>query len=196
MVWIDFCSSGKRSVAIHVVHPSMHAACLEDHSRRTRTWRQMLVSPFSHFIIQTSRAWDGLFFLNFALAELRSRQPTRSDGERPATPARVKGAQIWTFFSANVGRAHHQTSTVSFKQAEKKQSFKAMQGKKRVSEKYRKQCFSSNGRDAALHCPEPHARAVIIQSVYCHADHQIPPMAQVLTESVNYKCSVHDNISL
>ena len=82
----------------------MHIAFLEDHPRGTPTWRQTLVAPFSHFMIQTSifpPVWDGLFLLNVALAELRSRQLTRSDGNRPATPTRVKVAQILAFSSAN-----------------------------------------------------------------------------------------------
>ena len=58
--------------------------------------------------------------MNVALPELRSRQLTWSDGNGPATPARVKVAQIWTFSCANAVQAHHQTSTLSFKQAEKK----------------------------------------------------------------------------
>ena len=75
-----------------------------------------------------------------------------------ATPARVKVAPIWTFSCANAGQAHHQTSTVSFKQAEeKKQSFKAMLGHESASEKYRKQHFFawSNGRDALNLVPGP-----------------------------------------
>ena len=67
-----------------------------------------------------------MFLSNVALAELRSRRLTRGDCERLAIPARVKVAQIWTYSSANVGRAHHQTLTVYFKEAEKKQSFKAI----------------------------------------------------------------------
>ena len=34
----------------------------------------------------------------------------------------LKVAQIWTFSSAKVGRAHHQTSTVFFKHDEKNNS--------------------------------------------------------------------------
>ena len=81
--------------------------------------------------------------MNVALAEVRSRRLTGAFA-RLATPGvrRVKIAPIWTFSSVNAVRAHHQTSTVSFKQAEeKKQSFKAMLGEESASKKYRKQRF-------------------------------------------------------
>ena len=135
----------------------MHRRCLPRRSlpaRRTRTfsfsfffyWRQTLVALFWLSIIQTNifpLAWDRLFLLNVALAELmlKSRRLTRSDCERLATPAKVKVAQIWTFSSANVGRAHHQHWQCLSSKLEKKHSFKAILGKESDSEKYRKQCL-------------------------------------------------------
>ena len=125
--------------------------------------RQTLVTLFWLFIIQTNifpLAWDRLFLLNVAFAELRSRRLIRSDCERLATPASVKVAQIWTFSGPNVGRAHHQTLTVhvSFKQAEKKKTVVQSHTRQRKCLRKVKKAMllaRSNGRDAPSLVPGP-----------------------------------------
>ena len=109
-------------------------------------------------------AWDRLFLLNVALPELRSRRLTRSDSERLAAPASVKVAQIWIFSSANSGRAHYHTLTVSFKQAEKKKSHSKQCLAKKAPQKSTESNTSCMIKWSG--CPEPRARAVMIQSVY------------------------------
>ena len=143
-------SPGERSVDRVAIHSSpIYARChrASEITPGTRTFffsfQDKCSSLHSSYYpsLHFPPAWDRLFLLNVALVELRSRRLTRS--ERLATPERLKVPPIWTFSCANAGRAHHQTSTVSFKQAEKKQqqSFKAMVGHESASEKYRKQCF-------------------------------------------------------
>ena len=128
---------------------------LED--RRLSLHSRILLSNQAFF----PPSWDVLLVLNVALANLKSGQLTRSGGERPATPTRVKVAQIWTFSSANARRAHQQTSTVSFKQAEKKkQSFKAMLGQE-VPQKSRESNASCMIKRPG--CPKPGAQAEIVQ---------------------------------
>ena len=125
-----------RSVAIH--SPPIYAPCHRA-SKITPGTRTLFFSFFwvgsktnalrsILAIIQTTcsifpPAWDRLFLLNVALAELRSRPLTWSDCKRLATPARVKVAPIWTFSCPNAGRAHHQTSTVFHGSWKKRQSF-------------------------------------------------------------------------
>ena len=93
--------------------------------RGTRTWRQTPVAPFSHFIIQTS------IFLQREMDCFSWMLPLRCSGQDdwPGTMTRDwrllqgwKSPKSGLFSSANAGRAHHQTSTVFFKQAEKKSS--------------------------------------------------------------------------
>ena len=91
LVGIDFCRSGERSVAIH--SPPIYARCLPRRSLPNDShfllysfflcffsfWRQAFTAPFWLLIIETSifsLAWDRLFLLNVALAELRSRRLT------------------------------------------------------------------------------------------------------------------------
>ena len=121
---------------------------------KTNAFRSILA------VIQTSifpPAWDRLFLLNVALAELKSRRLTRSDCERLATPAWVKVAPIWIFSCANAGGAHHQTSIVSFKQAEKKTVVQSHSRPRKCLRKVQKATLFawSNGRDAPNLVPGP-----------------------------------------
>ena len=149
-------------MTVHVAHLGMlpAAGSVVDHSRgfALKDRRSSLHSQASTLLSKLA-----FYLLNVALAELRSRRLTRNNGERLATPARAKVAQIWTFFSANVGRAHHQTWTVPFKQAEKKSSRSKPCYAKEVPQKSTESNASCMIKRPG--CPEPHARAVIIQSV-------------------------------
>ena len=105
---------------------------------------------FSKLAFSSSVRW--IFPLECCLcgAQVKTTDPERWHAHETATSARVKVARIWTFSSANVGRAHHQTSIVSFKQAEKKTVVQSHVRPRKCPQKVQKAMLLawSNSRDA------------------------------------------------